>query len=332
MNRELIALAAQDADPAVACDRGIPLVPAAERRMHQPDRTLMLVERGSLVARCSCWWSTTPSVQGGRTGVVGHYASADEDAGEALLSAACALLASIGAVTAIGPMDGTTWRRYRFIVDRGVEPAFFLEPDHPDAWPDQWRRAGFEPLSSYTSAVNDTLAFDDPRTPAALERLRAEGITIRQLDAAHAESELKRIFALSMTAFARNFLYTPIGEAEFLAQYQAILPYVRADLVLLAEKGDTLVGFMFALPDLLQARRGVPMDTVVLKTVAVDPALAGMGLGGALMDLVQRRARELGFRRAIHALIHESNASRLISGRSARTFRRYALFSKTLTA
>jgi hypothetical protein len=55
-----------------------------------------------------------------------------------------------------------------------------------------------------------------------------------------------------------------------------------------------------------------------------------MGLGGALMDLVQRSARDLGFRRAIHALIHETNVSRTISGRFARTFRRYALFSKQL--
>ncbi len=52
------------------------------------------------------------------------------------------------------------------------------------------------------------------------------------------------------------------------------------------------MGFMFAIPDLLQARRGVPIDTVILKTIAVDPAMSGMGLGGALMDLVQRaRAR-----------------------------------------
>jgi L-amino acid N-acyltransferase YncA len=87
---------------------------------------------------------------------------------------------------------------------------------------------------------------------------------------------------------------------------------------------------MFAFPDLLQARRSVPIDTVILKTVAVDPAMSGMGLGGALTDLVQRSARDLGFRRAIHALIHETNVSRTISGRSARTFRRYALFSRPL--
>ena len=124
---------------------------------------------------------------------------------------------------------------------------------------------------------------------------REAGITIRTLDPPRPEAELQRIFKLSLSAFSRNFLYTPIAEAEFLAQYQAVLPHVRPELVLLAEKEDALVGFMFAIPDLLQARRGVPIDTVILKTIAVDPAMSGLGLGGALMDLVQRRARALGF-------------------------------------
>jgi GNAT superfamily N-acetyltransferase len=88
---------------------------------------------------------------------------------------------------------------------------------------------------------------------------------------------------------------------------------------------------MFALPDLLQARRRARIDTVVLKTVAVHPSFRGIGLGGALMDLVQRSARRMGFRRAVHALIHETNVSRRISDGYARTVRRYALFSRPLT-
>jgi GNAT superfamily N-acetyltransferase len=178
--------------------------------------------------------------------------------------------------------------------------------------------------------MSDNLDFEDPRTGATLDRLRKVGITIRTLDTPRPDTELPRIFRLSLTAFSRNVLYTPIAEAEFMGQYHAVLPHVRPELVLLAEKEDALVGFMFAIPDLLQARRSVPIDTVILKTIAVDPAMSGMGLGGALIDLVQRSARDLGFRRAIHALIHETNVSRTISGRSARTFRRYALFSKQL--
>jgi GNAT superfamily N-acetyltransferase len=330
MTTEFIELPAHDPDPSVACDRGVSLVPTAERRLHAPDLSVLLVDRGSLVARCGCWWSGTPRIEDRDAGVIGHYAAADAHSGEALLAKACDVLASRGSQVAVGPMDGTTWRRYRFIVDRGAEPVFFLEPDNPDDWPAHWTQAGFGRLATYVSAMNGDLSFADPRTAAALDRLREAGIVIRALDPARADAELQRIFRLSLTAFSRNYLYTPIAEAEFLAQYHAVLPHVRPELVLLAERGNALVGFMFALPDLAQARRGAPIDTVILKTIAVDPAAAGMGLGGALMDLVQRTARGLSYRRAIHALIHEDNVSRKLSDRSARTIRRYALFSRPL--
>jgi GNAT superfamily N-acetyltransferase len=332
MKSEIVTISAQDPDPVVTCDHGVSMVSSAERRRHAPDRTLALVDGGSLVARCSCWWTET-AVYGGRAvGVIGHYAAADAGSADTLLSKACELLASNGAALAVGPMDGTTWRSYRFMVDRGVEPTFFLEPDNPDEWVAHWRRAGFDTLASYTSALNDDLGRAEPRTAPALQRLRDAGVTIRTLDAGKLAAELRGIFGLSLAAFKGNFLYTPISEDEFIGQYRAVLPFLRPELILLAEKEGALVGFMFGLPDLLQARRGAAVDTVILKTVAVDPALGGMGLGGVLIDQVHRMARDLGFQRAIHALIHETNVSRRLSDRTAQTIRRYGLFSKRLAA
>lgn len=297
-----------------------------------PDDRLEIVVTGELEARCSCWWTATPFLDGERVGVIGHYAAATADAGTSLLELACERLAAHGVRRVVGPMDGSTWRRYRFVIDRGVEPPFFLEPDNPDEWPGHWTRAGFDTLATYTSAVNDSPEINDRRTDEAMERLAAEAIRIRPLDMAIAETELRRIFDLSLVAFAGNFLYTPITEAEFLSQYRAVLPFVRPELVLVAEKEDALAGYMFALPDMLQAKRGVPIDTVVLKTLAVHPSARGAGLGGALLDLAQRAAHQLGYRRVVHALIHESNLSGRISGRYARTIRRYALFGRTIGA
>jgi GNAT superfamily N-acetyltransferase len=335
MSHDFIELSAIDPDPAIVCDRGVAFVSAVDRQTHAPDLHLVAVDRGSLVARCSCWWSETAAVDVNRherLGVIGHYAAADPAAGSALLDRACRALAAAGRRTAVGPMDGTTWRRYRFIVERGTEPPFFLEPDHRDEWPRHWASAGFAPIATYTSAVNENLAARYGRATEIHVRLRDAGVTIRQFDAARADEELRRIFALSLRAFRRNFLYTPIGEAEFLAQYSAALPFVRAELVLVAERADTLLGFIFALPDVAQARRGVGIDTVIVKSLAVDPAVARLGLGGVLPDLVHQRARELGFRRAIHALMHDTNGSRRISDRNARPIRRYALFSRSLAA
>src|SRR5439155_17452832 len=110
---------AQDPDPALTCDRGVWLVPLAERRLHAPDCTLVLIDCGSLVAQCGCWWTGTALHEGHPVGAMGHYAAADAGWAQTLLSKAGRQLASRGAAIAVGPMDGTTWRRYRFIVNRG---------------------------------------------------------------------------------------------------------------------------------------------------------------------------------------------------------------------
>jgi GNAT superfamily N-acetyltransferase len=328
----ILTLAAGDLDPTVATDRGVSLVPAHDRADHAPDRHLALLDGSSLLARCSCWWTAAPQRLGERFGVIGHYAAATQAAGAILLDRACETLAAAGCTVAAGPMDGNTWRRYRFVTERGDAPPFFLEPDNPDDWPAHWTSAGFTPLATYTSALNDNLATAVDRSEAARERLADAGIIVTTLDPGRAQEELRRIYALSLLAFSRNFLYTPIAEAEFLAQYGAVLPVVRPELVLLAERDHDLVGFIFAIPDMLQAYRGEIVDTVILKTMAVHPSVSGMGLGGLLMDDVQRAARDLGFRRAIHALMHEDNTSRALSTRYARTFRRYTLFSRPLQA
>ncbi len=109
-------------------------------------------------------------------------------------------------------------------------------------------------------------------------------------------------------------------------------PYLRPELVLIAEKENRPVGFMLTVPDLLQARRGQAIDTVILKTVAVDPEQAGGGLGTLLVAHCQDEASRLGYRRAIHALMYEANNSRRISSHTARAIRRYTLFARSLEA
>ena len=94
---------------------------------------------------------------------------------------------------------------------------------------------------------------------------------------------------------------------------------------------DEPVGFVFALPDLMQKRRGETLDTVIVKTVAVLPGRRQAGLGSVLVALAHDGARRLGYRRSIHALMHESNQSLNLSAHYARPFRRYTLFAKELT-
>jgi len=308
------------------------LDPAVFSRDAPDTHWILSDEGGALQARCSLWWTRAPTLLGNRVGLIGHYAARDGAVGNLLLEQACRDLAARGCSVAVGPMDGSTWRRYRLVTERGSEPTFFLEPDNPDDWPDHFRAVGFQAIAHYVSAVNTDLSREDPRVGQVAARVSAQGIRIRPLDPRHAEEDLRRIYAVSAVSFRSNFLYTPIAEMEFLAHYRALLPVLRPELVLIAETADEAVGFIFAVPDLAQAARGRPIDTVVVKTLAVLPERSHAGLGTLLLAACQGAASRLGYGRAIHALMHEQNVSRNLSRRFAQPMRRYALFGKALGA
>ncbi|MDQ3030739.1 MAG: GNAT family N-acetyltransferase [Actinomycetota bacterium] len=299
------------------------------RRKHAPATHYAVRREGGLAGRCSIWAEGTPAINGEPVGVVGHYAAVDAEAGTRLLRHATQQLRERGLSLAVGPMDGNTWRRYRLVTRRGDEPPFFLEPVNPDDWPDHFMAAGFQPLARYFSRLNNDLAVVDPRVPAALARLADDGVVTRPIDMNNFDAELRRVHALSLAAFADNFLYTPVSEQDFLDMYQPMRAHVRPELVLLAEKYGTLIGFMLGLPDLAQARRGGPIDTVIAKSIAVRPGRTGAGLGSVLIDQFQQAARGLGYRRVVHALMHEGNRSRQMVARFGHPMREYTLFART---
>jgi ribosomal protein S18 acetylase RimI-like enzyme len=317
--------------------------------MRQADAHWLAVDaQGQAKARCSLWWSDAPSYLHHRVGCIGHFAAAEQGDAAALLAQACAELAAAGCTLAVGPLDGNTFRAYRLVTRRSFDgparPPFFLEPENPDTWPADFLAAGFAPLAEYYSAVTP-LDAPDPRLAALTPRLAEQEITVRALDPATFDADLARLYDLVMASFARALLFAPISREEFVAQYTPLRAVLVPQLVLLAEQtapgpsggaavggAAPLVGFLLALPDLAQAQRGEPVDTVILKTLAVLPELGGAGLGSALTALVQEKARQMGFRQAIHALMQADNISRKISAHYAQPMRQYTLFAKQLTA
>jgi len=228
-------------------------------------------------------------------------------------------------------MDGNTWRQYRFVTGGSSEPPFFLEPTNPAEWPQHFTQNGFYSLADYYSAVDERLDEDnDAQSSRAATRMTELGIRLRTLEKARFAEELRAIYPVVTSSFANGFLYQPISETEFVAQYEPICQYVRPELVMIALHEDRPVGFILTLPDLSQARNGGPIDAAIIKTLAVLPDRRFAGLGSYLVAANRRAVRALGYRRLIHALMHESNKSRSISARYAKIIRRYTLFAKAL--
>ena len=284
---------------------------------------------GGIAARCSLWWRSAPLLPGHRPGVLGHYAAVSAAAGTALLTAACRSLEARGCTLAMGPMDGNTWRSYRLVTRTGRRPAFFLEPDSPLDWTVHFEGSGFQPLARYFSARTGRL---DDAAPTAPERcgLIQRDIALRPVDLGDFEAEVQRLYPLCLKSFQDNLLFTPLAEEEFAALYRPLRPHLLPGLSWVAELRRTPIGLAFVFPDILQARRGEEINTVVLKTLAVAPEFRGIGLGHALVTACQSAAAGLGFRHVIHALIREGNFSGRISAHYARSIRSYALFAKEL--
>jgi GNAT superfamily N-acetyltransferase len=329
----VVALHSSEERRTIANMSGSPPFDASQIDDHGTDVHLCAVSQsGEVQARCSLWWNEVPPFAAHKVGVIGHFASAEGASASAVLEEALNNLRLHGCTIAIGPMDGNTWRHYRFVTERGAEPPFFLEPENPLEWPLQFERAGFKPLAEYFSGLNTNLELEDERIARHTARLAERGIKIRTAEGANLEEQIGRIYNVSRVAFTQNFLYTEIPESAFRAQYAKILPHVHPELVLLAECGAELVGYLFAIPDFAQAASGVPIDTFLIKTVAILPNPDLRGLGSVLVARAHRQGLRIGFRRCIHALMHENNVSRNISGHYAKTMRRYTLFSREISS
>ena len=306
--------------------------PMADEPVQPPARCL-LAHGGMPVARLS--FSVVDDLHGapGRTGLIGHYERTDPGAAAVLLRDAVVRLRGRGVDRILGPLNGSTWGRYRLALPPGpfepVEAPFLSEPTNPADYPADFTAAGFRVAATYESAIVDDLSVPDPRRDELAERVRARGAVIRPLDLARFDEELAAIHRLSVAAFADNLFYSPIGFAEFQARYTPLRPMLDPELVRMAEDADGgLLGFVFAFPDLLTMRDGRP-TRVVLKTLASAPAARGLGLGTFLTDEVRRLAHEKGYASVIHALMQADNQSIRISRHSARVFRRYALYEHT---
>lgn len=268
----------------------------------------------------------------GVTGMIGHYAARDDAQGVALLREAADALMAAGSRRVLGPIDGSTWSRYRLALpnhDSAVpEPPFLSEPQNPPTYPLHFEQAGFAPAALYESRVARDLSLANPNAPDGLRAMEARGIRIEALRMERFDDELRAIYDLSLVAFAENLYYSPIGWDEFRAMYMPLRERLDPDLVLLARTPDAgLAAFALAFPDLLAVRQGRPYR-VVAKSMATAERWRGLGLGGLLLDEIRRLALAKGYNAIIHALIHVANHSRRISAHTTQPFRRYALYAR----
>lgn len=300
-------------------DGRVPALPAEKFGSHAPDLHLAAMEHGVLVARLSLWWTHGPELEGEKVGAIGHYEAADESAGLELLSAAEQSFRSREFRRIVAPINGSPWRHHRFIVESAGRPAFFLEPQHPQAYPLHFQRAGFSPAVMWKSVETEI-------PPLAPGRTGPPGLVVRPIDLSQFDLELDGVHALLLREQKHLTLQGTMSRQAFIAKHRRDKAVTVPDLTLLAEHEGKLVGAIFAVPDLLQRERQAEVDTLVIRQRLLGSSRAAASIGKALLTELFQRARKRGFTRVIHALIPDTEAA--VPG--AEVIRRYALLTKPL--
>lgn len=310
----------------------IPEHPCMPDILGAQEETLAVIDGNTLRAVCSLWTEHTPTFKNYKTAAIGNFFAEEDKAGISLLDYASERLKEQGFDYVVGPMNGDTWHSYRLVTDAGKYPPFFMEYYTPETWPKMFSSTGFKKIASYSTAKAIDIEYEDESARKFGAKKDDLELVIRPFDVAQAKAELTAMHTLSLQSFSRNFLYTDISLPDFLRLYEKIVPYVDPDFFLLAEHQGNLVGFIFAIPDFLQKQRGEAVDTLIIKTVAKIPDRTYAGLGNYLVHKIHRQAITKGFKSVIHALMHDNNASRAISDKSAQTIRKYALYGKRLVS
>jgi GNAT superfamily N-acetyltransferase len=172
---------------------------------------------------------------------------------------------------------------------------------------------------------------------------------VRALDRGRFEEEVRTAFTVYNEAWAANWGFIPMTEAEFHYMARALKPIVEPDLVLIAEIDGRPVGFSVALPDynpifkkmngrlwpfgichfLLGRRR---LDTVRVITMGVVEEHRRRGIDVLLIYHTFKNGVARGFFKGEFSWILEDNALlvRALERMGARRSKTYRIYEKTL--
>lgn len=205
----------------------------------------------------------------------------------------------------IGPINGSTWKKYRVTLPSD-NPPFLLDNYNKPYYARLFEQCGFKTISNYTSSICKNLDRDYSRLDKFEKIFEQKGIKIRKFNPNNFEIDIRKIYDVSIKSFINNFLYTPIEFDEFYKMYEPVKMFLNPEWVLLAENKDNYpIAFIFGFDNLYDRTQ----KTLIIKTLAQIPDYKYKGIGSYLTELMHKKASLAGYNNIIHALMHENNVS-----------------------
>ncbi|MCH2198582.1 MAG: GNAT family N-acetyltransferase [Flavobacteriales bacterium] len=235
---------------------------------------------------------------------LGNYEWLHDESPSQLFDFASAEAKKHGAEVLVGPLNGSTWKSYRFRDQSQEEvPLFAGEKIHESQYNEQWRsyfQQHFRYYSALDTAFNTSAILSDQEIATIQERYELRNINLNEW-----EAQLDALYDFNQRSFQTNFLFTEISRKSFHDQYNQVKPIIDPRFTLLAYDDDQLVGFIFAYPDfsMTESKRAI------LKTVARDPDPKHARLGTWLVYSLNQVLKAQGFQEVIHAFIYAKGTS-----------------------
>jgi hypothetical protein len=188
---------------------------------------------------------------GAGTGQWGMFEAADGQVAAALIAAAEGWLRAKGMTRSLGPFSLSIWDEPGLLVFGHDHPPTVMMGHHNPAyqgWVEAADYAKVQDLSTYEIDVGIGL-------PPLIDRIVASGerggrIKVRKVDLKRYDEEAALVLHLLNDAWAGNWGFIPLTDAEKTYGGRKLKPMMYADLVRVAELDGEPVAFMMAVPNM----------------------------------------------------------------------------------
>jgi GNAT superfamily N-acetyltransferase len=191
---------------------------------------------------------------------IGFFESFDDpETAAALFDTACSWAAAKGVEECVGPASFTTNDECGLLVDGFEHAPMILTPQNPRYYERLWVDAGWEQaMDLWGWALDKEKGGLGERQQRILERLKARAdVQIRTMRMDDFDAEVGRFFEVYHSAWARNWGFAPMSEAEIKHLAKNLKQILDPELVLIAESKGKPVGAALILPDANEAMRKV---------------------------------------------------------------------------
>ena len=293
-----------------------------------------------------------------RVGFFGFFeCKEDQEAANALFSAAERWLAARGLDTMRGPMNPSTNHECGMLVRGFRWHPMIMTTWNPRYYPTLVEAAGFtkaKDLLAYFFPLQGERAFELPENVRELaERaLKGKQLTFRDLDLSNFDKEVERCWEIYNSAWEKNWGFVPMSHDSFLHEAKVLKYIVFPEFTFMAEVNGEPAGFMIIVPDFHHAFKAVGngrlLPTGVFKLLAAKKRLKTgrimilgakaeyrrRGIFALFAHEMFRRGRAFGAVGAEASWILEDNdkLNRPLEAMGAKEYRRWRIYDRAISS